>query len=196
MNKTDRQYWDNRYIEDNTPWDIGYASPPLIEYFDQVNDKDKTILIPGCGNGYEAVKLFDKGFSKTEVIDISPEAIENLKPRVSPEYHDQLIVGDYFDFDRQYDIIVEQTFFCALHPSEREDYVRKTHELLKDEGKLMGLMFNIPLNTEHPPYGGHEKEYRELFLPYFDIKIMEPAHNSIKPRLGNELFVLMKKKKG
>jgi len=196
MNKTDQAYWDNRYLQDNTPWDIGYAAPPLLEYFDQVNDKEKDILIPGCGNGYEAVQLLDQGFVNTEVIDISPEAIENLKSRLIPEYHEQLIVGDYFNLKKKYDIVVEQTFFCALHPSERENYVKKTHELLKDDGKLMGVMFNIPLNTEHPPYGGHEDEYKKLFQPYFDIEIMETAHNSIKPRLGNELFILMKKKKG
>ena len=69
------------------------------------------------------------------------------------------------------------------------------HQLLKNDGKLVGLLFNIPLNEDHPPFGGNEKEYRKLFEQKFDIEIMETAYNSIPARAGNELFIKMQKNK-
>jgi thiopurine S-methyltransferase len=67
-------------------------------------------------------------------------------------------------------------------------------ELLNAEGKLVGLLFNAPLNEDHPPYGGTIKEYVGYFEPYFEIEIMEPCYNSIEPRSGREVWIKMLKK--
>jgi hypothetical protein len=89
---------------------------------------------------------------------------------------------------------LEQTFFCALLPEIRKKYVSKMHQLLKPEGKLVGLLFNIPLNDNKPPFGGNESEYRSLFEEKFKIEKMETAYNSIPPRAGSELFFMVTKK--
>ena len=65
-------------------------------------------------------------------------------------------------------------------------------ELLKPNGNLVGVLFNIPLNDNRPPFGGNKKEYEKLFSEYFEIQKMETAYNSIPERQGNELFVKMK----
>ena len=52
-------------------WDIGYPSTPLKEYIDQLKDKSITILIPGCGNAYEAAYLFERGFKQVTLVDLS-----------------------------------------------------------------------------------------------------------------------------
>jgi hypothetical protein len=44
------------------------------------------------------------------------------------------------------------------------------HELLKLNGKLVGLLFNIPLNTTHPPFGGNKEEYQKQFSPFFKFQ--------------------------
>jgi methyl halide transferase len=41
-------YWNNRYLEENTTWDLGQVSPPLKNYIDQLENKAVSILIPGC----------------------------------------------------------------------------------------------------------------------------------------------------
>ena len=48
----DSDYWNNRYIENNTGWDIGYANPIHIDYVLDNIEKSARILIPGAGNGY------------------------------------------------------------------------------------------------------------------------------------------------
>ena len=49
----DEKYWENRYQQKETGWDIGKISTPLKEYFDQITNKNQHILIPGCGRAYE-----------------------------------------------------------------------------------------------------------------------------------------------
>lgn len=182
-------FWTDRYRSGEVGWDIGYVSTPLKEYIDQLEDKDLKILIPGGGNSYEAEYLFNKGFSNVSVVDISRIPLDNLLKRVPDFPKENLLHQDFFKLDQTYDLILEQTFFCAQDPNLREKYVSKMHQLLKPKGKLVGLLFNIPLNDDKPPFGGSEAEYRLLFEDKFVIDIMETAHNSIPQRGGNELFI-------
>ena len=69
--------------------------------------------------------------------------------------------------------------------------MEKMSEILSISGKIVGLMFDFPLTSEGPPFGGCMEEYLKLFSGYFDVDIMERSYNSIKPRQGRELFVKM-----
>ena len=68
------------------------------------------------------------------------------------------------------------------------------HQLLMPDGKLVGLLFNIPLNNDNPPFGGNKEEYLSLFEERFKIEKMEIAYNSIPQRAENELFFKLQKK--
>lgn len=186
--------WDNRYSNKDIGWDLGEVSPPLKAYFDQIENKALSILIPGGGNSYEAEYLFKKGFQNVFVIDLSKTAIDNIKKRVVNFPESQLIVGNFFDLKNQFDVIIEQTFFCAIHPNLRVHYAQKMQQLLKSKGTLIGLLFNVPLHTDRPPFGGHKKEYLTYFKKYFEIQKMEACYNSFHNRQGRELFVKMIKK--
>ncbi len=192
MNELGKEYWTDRYKTNETGWDLGAVSTPLKEYFDQIENKEIRILIPGAGNAYEAEYLHQQGFKNVILLDISAEPIYAFKKRVPNFPAEHCICEDFFLHHGKYDLIVEQTFFCALHPSLRERYVLKMQDLLAPEGKLIGLLFKIPLNTDGPPFGGNEPEYRNLFEGKLAIQKMETAHNSIKPREGNELFFVAK----
>lgn len=189
-----KEFWDNKYENNETGWDLNQVSPPIKAYFDQVTNKNLSILIPGGGNSHEAEYLFLLGFKNVTVIDISEEPLKNLKQRVPSFPDSQLLHQDFFTLDKSFDLVVEQTFFCAIDPKQRTHYVEKMHEILKPNGKIVGLMFDAPLNTEHPPFGGNKEEYISLFSEKFEIKNMNAAHNSIAPRLGKEVFVNFIKK--
>lgn len=190
----DKGFWNQRYIKNETGWDLGEISIPLKEYFDQLKNKELRIIIPGCGNAYEAEYLFNNGFKNVFLIDLSPIALEQFKNRVPIFPEEQLICDDFFNHNMQYDLMVEQTFFCAINPSLRSKYAQHTADILKPNGRLIGLLFNDELNADHPPFGGNKNEYLSYFEPYFHINIMKTAHNSIKPRRGRELFIKLKKK--
>ncbi|GAB4162826.1 MAG: methyltransferase domain-containing protein [Winogradskyella sp.] len=194
-NKFDKTYWENRYKENKTGWNIGYASPPIKKYIEQLNNKSACILIPGAGNSFEAEFLWDNGFKNTFVLDIAKQPLENLKNRVQTFPDDHLLHQDFFELNKSFDLIIEQTFFCALSPNLRTQYVDKMYELLKPGGKLVGLLFDFPLTESGPPFGGSRKEYLSLFNEKFKIATLEPSINSIKERQGNELFFIFEKQK-
>lgn len=190
----DSRYWESRYQDNSTGWDLGKASRPLEYYIEQLSDKDLKILIPGGGNSYEAEYLIKRGFKNTFVVDLSKTALMNLKNRVPDFPSSQLLQKDFFDINMKFDLILEQTFFCAINPSLRNNYAEKISELLTDNGKLVGLLFNVPLYQEHPPFGGNKNEYEKYFEPYFNIEIMELCYNSESERKGKELFIKLQKK--
>tara|TARA_B100000795_G_scaffold76340_3_gene54379 strand:+ start:12625 stop:13212 length:588 start_codon:yes stop_codon:yes gene_type:complete len=189
--KLDKEYWNSRYINKETGWDIGYPSTPLKEYIDSLTDRNLKILIPGAGNAYEAEYLYAKGFKNVTVVDISEEACQKLIIRISDFPSQHIICGDFFKIEEQFDIMLEQTFFCAIAPSERENYIKKANQILQPSGFLVGLLFQKELFKDHPPFGGNEKIYRKLFEPFFNIQKMETAYNSIEPRKNSELFIKM-----
>jgi SAM-dependent methyltransferase len=182
----DADYWSNRYQQQQTGWDIGYGSTPLVEYLQSLKDKSISILIPGCGNAYEAEWLLKNDFSNVTVLDISPVLTAALEERFKGQPIG-IITGDFFEHEGQYDLILEQTFFCALDPSLRSKYVEHMHQLLKPGGKLVGVLFNKEFEGG-PPFGGSKEEYEQLFSKHLHIKKMELCYNSISPRKGSELF--------
>ncbi|HET6243555.1 MAG: SAM-dependent methyltransferase [Bacteroidetes bacterium] len=188
------EFWNNRYINKDTGWDLGSVSTPLQYYFDQLSDKNLRILIPGGGNAYEAEYLFNHGFKNIFLLDYSTLALENFQKRVPDFPTNHLICQDFFEHKGRYDLIVEQTFFCAIDPSLRKNYVKKVCELLSSSGKIAGVLFNAVLNQDKPPFGGNKEEYEKLFQNNFEITTLEIAYNSIKPRAGRELFFNFKRK--
>lgn len=183
-----KDFWSERYESGTTGWDLGNVSSPLNAYFDQLSDKTMKILIPGCGNAYEAEHLAEKGFENVFVIDLVKQPLENLKNRSTKIKAENCIHGDFFDYEGAYDLIVEQTFFCAIDPTLRDAYARKVKSLLKPGGKLVGVMFCVGMESG-PPFGGTIDEYTELFGKYFNKVDIEPCYNSIKPRKDRECFV-------
>lgn len=196
--KYQEKYWSERYENQKTGWDVGYPTPPIIQYIDQIQNKDLNILIPGAGNAYEAEYIFEKGFKNIFVLDISKNPLESLADRIPSFPKKNLLLENFFDHVGTYDLIIEQTFFCSFPPlkENRMTYAAKMHQLLESKGKLAGLWFDIPLtgDLEKRPFGGTKEEYLLYFQKYFDIKVFEACYNSIPPRHGNELFGIFEKK--
>lgn len=187
-------YWNDQYEAHTTGWDLGEVSPPLKNYIDQLTNKDLRILIPGCGNTYEAAYLLQQGFTDVTVIDIAPKLVAELKEKFAAHPHIKIIQGDFFKHEGQYDLILEQTFFCAINPQLRKDYVTKMHELLAKDGKLVGVLFNREFDQPGPPFGGYRSQYEPMFEKDFIFKTMEPCNNSFIKRKDTELFINLQKR--
>ncbi|MDX2000916.1 MAG: methyltransferase domain-containing protein [Chitinophagales bacterium] len=187
-------YWNQRYLNDETQWDIGYASPAIVKFVNKLSNKQAKILIPGGGNGHEAAYLHKNGFQQVFLLDWAASALHNFHT-ANPQFPvENLLQDDFFKHQGNYDLIIEQTFFCALNPSLRSDYAQHMHRLLNDGGLLVGLLFDDALNTDHPPFGGHLADYLLIFEPWFKVLKMEPCTDSIPPRAGRELWIELKKK--
>jgi len=192
-----KEYWQSRYINNQTGWDINFPSPQITTYFkERVFSKEVSILIPGCGNAHEAIELLKMGYTNVHILDIAEEPLNNLRDKLQNEPYFNCLTFhniDFFKHTGSYDYIIEQTFFCALDRKLRQLYVSHIANLLKPYGILMGLLFATEFTKEGPPFGGSFKEYEAYFKPYFNFLNFDIAELSIPQRQGNEFFIEFKK---
>ncbi|AWW31791.1 SAM-dependent methyltransferase [Echinicola strongylocentroti] len=190
----DENYWLSRYQQNEIGWDAGEATLPLKQYLDQLLDYRVEILIPGGGNAHEAAYAFDKGFENVHVLDIAKAPILQFRER-HPEFPKaHLHHQNFFDHHGEYDLILEQTFFCALAPNLRNDYVNKMAQLLKPQGKLVGVLFDVDFGKEGPPFGGNKDLYEAVLSEGLELLMLEPCYNSIAARAGREFFFMAQRK--
>ena len=195
-NSLDNSFWNIRYQNNQTGWDLGEISNPIKKWFDNQENKKINILIPGEGKGHEVKYGFENGFRNIFYMDFSSRAADLFK-EICPGFpKDQILTGDFFSLKKPlfFDVIIEQTFFCAIDPVLRPNYVEKTNEILKENGKIIGLLFNREFDTNGPPFGGTEKEYRGLFNSKFNFKKFENSLLSSLPRKEYEFWIELIKK--
>ncbi|RZS93215.1 methyltransferase domain-containing protein [Aquimarina brevivitae] len=188
--KLDKNYWAERYQTQQTGWDIGYPAPALVEYITQIEEKTIKILIPGAGNAYEAAYLYRQGYTNIYILDFVPKVLEGFMQKIPDFPKEQVIVKDFFNYTNTFDIILEQTFFCAIPKEKRERYCLQVQKLLKPQGKIVGVLFASEFEKPGPPFGGVKEDYQKLFSNFFNISTLAPCYNSIPPRQGNELFFI------
>lgn len=196
-NVNDFEYWENIYLNNDTGWDLGAATP----YIEKISDKIKKgkVIILGCGRGYDAVMLAKKGFEVTAV-DFSPSAINflnNLADKQGALVN--IIQKDIFslidNYERHFDYVIEQTCFCAINPLRRLDYEKLVSSILCKNGNLIGLWFPLDkkLSEGGPPYGTTVDEVKSIFNRGWKIKKEEFPKESIKPRIGREKLIVFEK---
>ena len=129
-NVNQAQFWQQRYEEDSIGWDMGQVSPPLKAYIDQLPEsaKSQAVLVPGAGNAYEVGYLHEQGFTNVTLVDFAPAPIAAFAERYPDFPAKHLICADFFELSPeqyQFDWVLEQTFFCAINPSRRDEYVQQ-----------------------------------------------------------------------
>ena len=187
MENLNADFWNNRYENHQIGWDLGGVSPALKFWMDQFPDKSASILIPGAGNAYEVDYLVALGFTNITVIDIAPKLVAALKQRFASVNEVTIILGDFFELEGKFDVVLEQTFFCAIDPELRSQYVDKMKDLLTDKGQLLGVLFNRSF-IGGPPFGGSTEEYEVLFRDKFEAKFL-PCDVSHPARKGSEVLL-------
>ena len=190
MLTTDSNYWEQRYQDNNAPWNLSMASPPFTSLLTSVNapTAGKTAVL-GCGPGHDALLFAKYGF-ETIGFDFAPRAIaiaQNLSKTM--DITSQFLQRDIFklanEFSNNFDYAIEHTCFCAIHPSQRPDYVNTVRSILKPNGELIAIFF-AHSRPDGPPFGSTLEEIQDLFSPVFDTSDIALAHNSIASRQGEE----------
>jgi len=100
--------------------------------------------------------------------------------------------------DNSVDAIFEHTFFCAIDPLRRKEYVQEVLRVLKPKtGKWFGIFFLL----EHPigpPFALTQWELREFVQKTFDTKMdilaWERIEQSPQQRIHKELWAVLSKK--
>ena len=193
-NVDDPKFWDNIYLNDNPGWDLNGVTP-IFKSLTKKLKKGKVCFV-GCGRGYDAVYFAKKGFDVTAV-DFSSLAIKDLKSLSKKESVSiNCIQEDIFTFferfSNYFDYIIEQTCFCAIHPSRRNEYEMMARTILKPKGSLIGLWFPLDKKIDDggPPWGVTVDEVKNIFSVDWAI-VKEKFHKlSIDSRKGREKFII------
>lgn len=186
---TDSNYWEQRYQEKSDKWDLAQAAPPLINLVESAALTIGKVAVIGCGRGHDALLFAKDGFDVTG-FDFSTTAIADAATQANEMgLTTQFLQRDIFELDREFlgefDYVVEHTCFCAIAPSQREDYVKLVHSILKPQGELIAL-FWAHNRASGPPFGSSLEEIDKLFSQRFNTSVISPAINSIQSRQGEE----------
>lgn len=178
------EFWDVRYTKGETPWDFHGVPAALKEFLK--TSQAATVLIPGCGSGYEVRAFHDAGWSVT-AIDFSAVVVERARAELGT-LASRVVQGDFFkhDFSSQlFDVIYERTFLCALPPDLWPAYVKRMAQLLRPGGKLVGIFF-YGQQSDPPPYPLNDEKASALFGERFSLVKSVPVSDSLPIFQGSE----------
>jgi SAM-dependent methyltransferase len=194
--------WEELWQSGETPWDKGYAAPPLAEFLDRgatVLHRARRVLVPGCGSGHDVRELARHGIPATG-LDLAETAIASAlrHPEVGGEDY---IAGDLFDpswrTGRDFDAVWEHTCFCAIDPSLRPAYARTMAEIVPPGGHLVGVFYLTPWDPGEdavgPPFETSREEVTSLFAPWFALRGNHVPGKAYPGREGKEWLAVFER---
>jgi SAM-dependent methyltransferase len=193
--------WELRYQTGETPWEKGYAAPPLIEWLGRNQPLEGRILVPGCGSGHDVRALARAGGDDCEIVglDIAPSAIraaQALTSALNITFQRGNLLNLPADWLASFDWVFEHTCFCALVRAERRAYVKSVASVLKPSGKFLAIFFLTPWDPDEdplnsgPPFGTDRAELEELFEGQLPLISEYVPRQSYPERAGRELVQL------
>ena len=182
--------WEARYQANDMPWEKGEPSPGLTDFLAAHPELPRgTVCVPGCGTGHDVRAWARAGF-EAEGFDLAPSAIrlsiEKTKAAgLSAHYH----LADFLRDKppRRFDWLFEHTLYCAISPSDRDDYVRAVVRWVKPAGQFLAVHYLIP-DKDGPPFGTTREEVLARFSPHFEL-LEEWVPRSYPNRTGLELML-------
>jgi methyl halide transferase len=187
-------YWEDRYQSHDMPWEKGEPSPGLVDFLQTHSALPRAaVCVPGCGTGHDVRAWARTGFHAFG-FDIAQSAIRLSKERTEPGIPAEFALKDFLHDEPPFlfDWVFEHTLFCAIQPTERDQYVRAVLRWLKPEGQYLAVNYMIP-DTDGPPFGTQREELLERFSPHFDL-LLEWVPRSYPNRTGLELMLWWRRK--
>jgi SAM-dependent methyltransferase len=181
-------------------WNIGRPHKGLVDILDNYLHKSGRVLVPGCGFGYDAFLLAERGFDVV-AFDFSVNVVRKaklklkakrkLKGRLRFEVEDIYNLPD--SYKNTFDYVVEIGNFQAMSVKERRDYVRVIADVLKPRGKCVVLCKKYPPLTPGPK-GIKKSSLKKYFFAAFAIEDIKPVLMYRKSYPADGLRLIAKKK--
>ncbi|HXG47257.1 MAG TPA: methyltransferase domain-containing protein [Methylomirabilota bacterium] len=165
------EYWEKRYQTGDMPWEKGEPSPGLVDFLAAHPELPRgRVAVPGCGTGHDVRAWARAGFEAWG-FDFADSAIRLGLERTEAAGLKARFVRSNFLKDpppAAFDWLFEHTLFCAIHPHDRDDYVRSVGRWLAPGGQFLAVHYLIP-DTEGPPFGTTREEILARFSPQFTL---------------------------
>ena len=176
-----RQWYEKWYSgkEKVFAWNIGRPHPGLTEILDNRLLRAGRVLVPGCGIGYDAILLAQRGFDVV-AFDFSANAIRKAKSKAKTKLKGSLTfeVADIYDLPDSYhnafDYVLEIGNFQAMSVSQRREYVQVITQVLKSRGKCIVICKKYPPLTPGPK-GIKKASLHKYFSAAFKVECIDPV---------------------
>jgi len=191
------EYWEQRYLTKDTPWEKGAPSPGLVDFLAGHEELPRMcVCVPGCGTGHDVRAWAGAGFPVFG-FDLAPSAIGlatewTRTAGLNAKFQRSDFLTDPPPF--LFDWIFEHTLFCAIQPEQRDAYVRAVLRWIKPDGQYLAVNYLIP-DQDGPPFGVTREELWDRFSPHFDL-LKEWVPRSYPNRTGLELMLWWRRKPG
>lgn len=184
-------FWDERFERDFTPWDLK-GVPQALRDFVARDGAARTVLIPGCGNGYELVCMAEAGWDAT-AIDFSPAAVRRARHVVGP-WAARVVEADFFTWQPPHplDLIYERAFLCAMPPAMWPRVAARWAQLLAPGAELAGFFFGS--SPKGPPFGIARSALEALLAPCFDLVEEGEVVDSLPVFAGQERWMVWRRR--
>ncbi len=196
MTGPDRAFWQQRFDTGELPWDRGASSPQLDAWLADGSLRPGRVVVPGCGSGHEVLRLAAAGFAVT-ALDYAPGALALTRTGLARAgLQAELLQADVLDWQpaAPFDLVYEQTCWCALHPDHWAAYAARLRAWLRPGGRLALLAMQAPRagaadgRIEGPPYHVDLHALRAL-LPATDWDWPRPPYARV-PHPANGWYEL------
>ena len=191
-----REYWEQRYQTKDMPWEKGAPSPGLVDFLAMNPDLQRgTVGVPGCGSGHDVREFAKAGFAAFG-FDLAPSAIALAEAQTKAAgLAAQFTLADFLQDEppQKFDWLFEHTFFCAIQPGERDDYVRAVLRWLKPGGFYLAVNYILIEGDDGPPFRTSRAEQLERFSPHFAL-LADWTPRSYPNREGREQMFWWRRK--
>jgi SAM-dependent methyltransferase len=157
----DADFWQRRFLQQQTPWDRNAPGPQIAAWLsDGTIRAGLRIAVPGCGSGHDVLALAQAGCD-VSAIDYAGAAVALTQARLAANNAQARVTqADVLTWqpDAPLDAVYEQTCWCALHPDHWSAYAAQLHAWLRPGGALLLLAMQCRRDgasvgrIEGPPY--------------------------------------------
>ena len=172
MELTEQEQWDERYRENQLPWDTGRPSTELVKLIRFGKVPVGKALELGCGRGTNALYLAEQGFDVTAT-DISPTAIREAERRAAQKG----LKADFRvanlttrpDLGGAYDFLFDRGVYHAVRQVDVNAFLRLLDEVSREGTHYLCLCGNAKEKQDPGPPVVSEEEIRAELGSLFDI---------------------------
>ena len=178
------------------PWYNENLDSDLEDELDRRKITYGKLLDLGTGPATQAVWLAKKGF-KVIGSDLSETAIKRARNVYANEKNVDFVVDDILNSKlkaNEFDYIFDRGCFHVLLPVDRQRYITKIKQILKDNGILFLKCFSDNEPRQEGPYKFSQDEITDLFNKHFKmVSIKETVYQGTLDPFPKALFVVMMK---
>jgi SAM-dependent methyltransferase len=200
VHSEEQERWDERYRENQLPWDTGQPSGELMKVLQSSKVLAGNALEFGCGYGTNAIYLSERGFDVTAV-DISPTAIQEAErrakeKRVPVDFRVADLLADP-DLGGPYDFLFDRGVYHAVRTVDLDAFLKLLERVSHPGTIYLSLCGNANEEREFGPPRVKEEEIRQELGSLFEILELNEFRFGESPQMSDRPLgwsVLMRRK--